>query len=171
MHRATDGRTLLNTAVLVNNCSLFQQAIAACPSAIGAFRYSDFWRSRRGSLSRADNAVIPRLVRPNPTAGSAVIGPAATTCPARGHRVTIPGDKLLGSKPIKPSSNRVCVQPGSRHRRTSSGSSEIDPERTKLGLGFRGPVTVLQFAGRIVVLSANSAIWRPTTVPCSTAVR
>jgi len=33
-----------------------------------------FWRSRRGSLWRADAAIIPRLVQPNPTAGSAVNG-------------------------------------------------------------------------------------------------
>jgi hypothetical protein len=60
-------QTLPSTAVLVNNSS-------------GVFRCSDFWRSRRGSLSRADVVAIPRLVRPNPTAGSAVICPAATVC-------------------------------------------------------------------------------------------
>jgi len=36
------------------------------------FRFGDFWRSIRGYPSRADVAVIPRLVKSFPTACSAV---------------------------------------------------------------------------------------------------
>jgi hypothetical protein len=42
----------------------------------GAFRYGDFWRSKRGSLSPVAVVVIPRLVQSNATADSAVIGSA-----------------------------------------------------------------------------------------------
>ena len=84
MHKAADVRILAKTTVPVNN---FDYATQEAPSRVdAAFRFADFWRSRRGYLSGTDVDIIPVLVPPNPTAGSAVIGQAATpACPACEH--------------------------------------------------------------------------------------
>ena len=62
-----------------------------------AFRFGDFWRSSRGSQSWADVAVIPRLVRPDPTAGSDVMSSVRQRPlgPAQGPPRQIPCDELL----------------------------------------------------------------------------
>src|SRR5215207_6931089 len=70
MHRATDARLYLQPLCL--SITIVTNDNHNVPAGDGAFRFCDFWRSRRGSLSRADAAVIPRLVQPDPTAGRAV---------------------------------------------------------------------------------------------------
>src|SRR5262245_13933429 len=76
MHRATDAGLYLKPPCL--SITIVNIGDRRVPAGDGAFRYCDFLGSRRGYLSQLDAVVIPRLVQPNTTAGSAVIGPQSS---------------------------------------------------------------------------------------------
>src|SRR5215211_4374404 len=80
MHRATDIKPYRKPKCLSITMVLFDTALMA------AVRFGDFWRSRRGSLSRANVAVIPRLVPPIPTAGTDVSGQRRPASESKGRR-------------------------------------------------------------------------------------
>ena len=65
--------TLTRTTVLVNNYSSYGGCNVSTEE--GAFRYCEFWRSRRGHTWGAAAAVVPCAVNASPSAGNAVIVP------------------------------------------------------------------------------------------------
>jgi len=72
MHIATDAGLYLKPLCL--SITIVNMGDRNVLSDDGAFRYSDFWRSRRGHSWWATVAVIPWPVYANPSAGSAIIG-------------------------------------------------------------------------------------------------